>query len=105
MFISYKQARSNFQKIRRHAQNLKNINLNNQLMYSCAFDSNKYFKLIKKVRGVCQGTTKNTAALYTPVGEYFGKDILEGFASDAEYLGRHVGDMSEYDNEFYKLCK
>ena len=79
--------------------------MNNQLIYSCTSDRNKYFKLIRKVRGVHKDTTKSLAALYTPVGEYFGKDTLEGFASDAEYLARHVGEKAEYDNEFYKLCK
>ena len=35
---------------------------------------------------------------------YYRKDTLEGFARDAELLGKFVGESLEYDNEFYKLC-
>jgi hypothetical protein len=28
--------------------------------------------------------------LYTPAGEYYGSDTLEGFAKDAELLGKFV---------------
>ena len=31
--------------------------------------------------------------------------MLEGFAADAEFLGRARGESSTYDNEFYRLCK
>ena len=31
--------------------------------------------------------------------------MLEGFAADAEFLGRSRGESSTYDNEFYRLCK
>ena len=30
---------------------------------------------------------------------------MEGFAADAEYLGRARGESASYDNEFYRLCK
>ena len=46
----------------------------------------------------------NITSLHTPLGEYHGKDTLEGFAGDAELLGRNVGEKPEYDNTFYKLC-
>ena len=42
--------------------------------------------------------------LQTPVGDFHGKDVLEGFATDAELLGKFVGENSQYDNRFYKLC-
>ena len=101
-FIKYKTARSQFQQVRRYQHNLKTIRANNELMWSDKTDRNKYFKLVKNMRGV--QSRKALQALYTPVGEFFGSDTLEGFASDAEYLARSVGEEPEYDNEFYRLC-
>ena len=43
--------------------------------------------------------------LKTPVGTFSDGDVLEGFAADAEYLGRDRGEPDIYDNEFYRLCK
>ena len=42
-------------------------------------------------------------ALHSPTGVYYGSDTLEGFVSDAEELGKSVGESAEYDNEFYQL--
>ena len=42
--------------------------------------------------------------LHTPSGDYFGNDILEGFANDAELLGKSVEEAPQYDNHFYRLC-
>ena len=33
-------------------------------------------------------TNTNTPVLATPVGTFHGRDILEGFASDAEHLAK-----------------
>ena len=40
----------------------------------------------------------------TPVGCYYGADILEGFTADAEFLVRAEGVCPGYDNDFYKMC-
>ena len=40
---------------------------------------------MRKLRG--QYTTSASIKLKTPAGTYFGADVLEGFAADAEYLG------------------
>ena len=101
-YTRYKQARANFQQTRRHQHNLKTIHLNNELMYSNISDRNKHYKLVKKLRG--SKSRKSLTALHTPAGDYFGKDTLEGFAGDAELLGRAVGERPEYDNAFYRLC-
>ena len=47
---------------------------------------------------------KSITTLYTPLGAYYGKDTLEGFAADAEFLGKKAGEKPEYDNAFYRLC-
>ena len=67
-----------------------------------ANDRKRHFKLIRRLRGSSTKKTLNT--LHTPAGEYHGNDILEGFANDAEQLGRFVGETSEFDNNFYRLC-
>ena len=35
---------------------------------------------------------------------HHGTDILEGFAKDAEMLGKFVGESPKFDNKFYRLC-
>ena len=72
-------------------------------MHSNNSDRNKHFQLVKRMRGL--QTKKSLAVLQTPAGKYFGSDTLEGFASDAELLGKFIGESPEYDNEFYRLCK
>ena len=101
-FLQYKKARANFQQTRRYQHNLKTIRVNNELMNSFVSDRNKHFKLVKNIRGTQPKKVLKT--LHTPVGEFFGNDTLEGFASDAEYLARLVGENPEYDNAFYRLC-
>ena len=46
-----------------------------------------------------------TPILHTPVGSYYGQDILEGFAADAEYLGKLNTGKPHFDQGFYRLCK
>ena len=41
---------------------------------------------IKRINGLISHSS--IPSLSTPVGDYFGDDILEGFAADAEHLGR-----------------
>ena len=65
-------------------------------------DRRKYFKLVKKMQG--SQSRKCLTTLNTPDGAYYGTDILEGFARDAELLGKFIGESAEYDNEFYRLC-
>ena len=47
----------------------------------------------------------STKLLETPLGVYYGNDVLEGFAADAEYLGRATTDNENFDKAFYDLCK
>ena len=72
-------------------------------MSSSMTDRNEYFKLLSRTRG--RQKNKPLTVVQTPVGGYFGFDTLEGFASDAEYLGRAVGEKPRFDNEFYQLYK
>ena len=72
-------------------------------MSTNASDRNKYFQLVKRLRGASSKKQK-LSELQTAAGTYYGSDTLEGFARDAELLGEYVGESSDYDNEFYRLC-
>ena len=48
----------------------------------------------------CQNSTDTPLKLETPEGTYSEDDVLEGFAADAEHLGRARGETDMYDNEF-----
>ena len=41
----------------------------------------------------------------THVGPYYGEDVLEGFAADAEHMGKTNESNPSFDQSFYKLCK
>ena len=99
--ISFLYARSNLQRVTRHEDNLKYIKENNNLMHADLNDKDKVFAIMKAARRekVCPPTK-----LVTPVGEYTGADILEGFAADSEKLGQAKGECEGYDNDFYRLC-
>ena len=58
---------------------------------------------MKKFRGEESNTI--TSILHTPVGTFHNDDVLEGFASDAENLGKPDENASWYDRSFYMLCK
>ena len=102
--LNYTSARSNLQKLRRYEDNLHSIRENNFLMNSHRNDRNKVYARMKKHRG--QANKNVNSVLHTPVGSFHGEDVLEGFASDAEHLGRSSeASSSGFDQEFYKLCK
>ena len=46
-----------------------------------------------------------TDHLKTPTGEYYGEDVLEGFAADAEHLGKQTENSTVFDKKYYNLCK
>ena len=99
----YTAAKSNLQRIRRYEDHLINIRHNNFLMNSYHHDRNKVYARMKKLRGA--STTRKTSLLQTPVGTYHGEDVLEGFAADAEHLGKSNEMSSKFEQSFYKLCK
>ena len=100
---AYVRARANFQNRRRYLDNLSYVSNNNELMVSQISDRNQVYRKLKKMRN--QSSSPVTSCLKTPVGVYHGVDILEGFAADAEHLGRDRGDCVQFDNDFYRLCK
>ena len=100
---AYVRARAHFQKRRRYTDNLSYVSNNNELMVSQMSDRNQIYRKMKKMRN--QSSSPATSCLKTPVGIYYGADILEGFAADAEHLGRDSGDWGQFDNDFYRLCK
>ena len=100
---SYTKARSELQKLRRRQEHLQHISENMYLIHSSRHDRNKVYARMKRYRGEFQNTT--TKLLITPVGSFSGLDVLEGFAADAEYLGKSNEDSPSFDQKFYKLCK
>ena len=103
LWQSYKQARSSLQYKRRNKENLQNIQINNKLMYSSIHDRNKVYSTLKKLRN--EKSRPVTKILHTPVGTYYDNDVLEGFAADAENLGKKSEENNNFDNYFYNLCK
>ena len=101
-YHEYVQARKALQQVRRYDGSLADIKLNNEIMRAHSNDRNRVYSLMKESRGVSTGIV--TSRLETPVGTYFGKDILEGFTPDAEYFGRTEGECPKYDNHFYRMC-
>ena len=45
-----------------------------------------------------------TPMIITPLGNYTGESVLEGFTADAELLGAIREDTEGFDNKFYNLC-
>ena len=72
-------------------------------MKALATDKNKIYSKLKQMRGAKVPTKPQH--LKTPVGTFSGDCVLDGFAADAEYLGRERGEPEIYDNNFYRLCK
>ena len=101
--LSYTSARSDLQRTRRYEDNLHHIKQNNFLMHSNIHNKNKVFSRMKNARGVTPST--GTTLLQTPVGVFHGDDVLEGFAADAEFLGRPNEESPWFDHTFYRLCK
>ena len=102
-YRTFRQARAAFQQIRRHSVNLKVIKLNNKLINTYKNERNKHLSLIQNIRGY--KSRQRLTVLHTPSGDYyFGNEILEGFANDAELLGKSVEEAPQYDNHFYRLC-
>ena len=101
--LKYCQAKSTLQYLRRYEDNLRNIKHNNELMQSSIHNRNETYSKVRAWRGSSARST--TSKLVTPVGTYFGSDVLEGFAADAEFLGRKSEKCDQFDNEFYNLCK
>ena len=95
-------ARSNLQSLRRYEENVSFIRHNNFLMHSTYHDRNKVYASLRKARG--EKNSKLTM-LHTPVGTYYGEDVLEGFAADAENLAQSNENCSNFNQSFYKLCK
>ena len=102
-YQAYIIARRVLQRTERYERNLSFSRFNNKLMLANSSDKNEVFSLMKKSRGVTSNSIR-TSKLDTPVGTYYGLDILEGFTADTEYLGKADGDKSEYDNNFYRMC-
>ena len=103
--IRYKlcQAKSHLQKLTRQDENLKTIKLNNKLINSNKHNRNQVYSTLKRMRSERQKPATNV--LETPVGTYHGDDVLEGFAADAEHLGRPTTEDKKFDKEFYNICK
>ena len=101
--IQYAQCRAQLQRIQRLEHSRKAIRQNHQLMFCNKNDRNKIYSMLKKSRGDYSDSTPSV--LFTPVGKYHAEEVLEGFAADAEYLGKSSEDCSRFNRSFYNLCK
>ena len=72
-------------------------------MHSNKNNRNKVYECMKKARG--EKSSNETSVLFTPVGQYLGDDVLEGFTADAEFLGKPNECSNNFDRSFYNLCK
>ena len=99
----YTDARRNLQRIIRQEKNFLHIRQHNHLMFLDRKNRSKIFSAVRRSRGVSSKTI--TPVLHTPVGAYHGEDVLEGFAADAEHLGKCNEGITHFDQGFYKLCK
>ena len=59
--------------------------------------------MLKNLRNSGSKST-TTSILETPAGTFYGDDVLEGFAADAEFLGRPSEENGYFDKKFYDLC-
>ena len=101
-YIQYKLARGIFQRAYRYETELRFIKDNNTIMQADKANKKEFFNTIKNMSSSKRKQYPNV--LNTPTGTYYGMDTLEGFAADAELLGKAVGEAQEFDNDFYKLC-
>jgi hypothetical protein len=101
--LEYTAARARLQMLRRYEDNLQLIRQNNHLMYSHANNRNQVYAYMKRARGDHSDTT--TSILHTPVGSFHEEDVLEGFAADAEHLGKSNENVTCFNRGFYNLCK
>ena len=72
-------------------------------MYLDKGNKSKIFSFLRRKRGNTSHTM--TTVLSTPVGTYSNEDVLEGFAADAEHLGKSNEGNKHFDQGFYRLCK
>ena len=101
-WVNYAEARSNLQRTSRAEYNQKTMSLNNTLMNASNHDRNKVYSLLRNLRN--EGRKSATSTLESPAGTFYGEDILEGFAADAEHLGKPTEPNDYFDREFYELC-
>ena len=72
-------------------------------MAASVYNKNEIYSTLKRLRN--DKSPPDTEKLITALGEFHGPDILEGFASDAEFLGRPPSDQADFDKDFYHLCQ
>ena len=80
----YIQARAELQRLRRREENMRFVSSNNTIMHLDQTNRSMIFKTLKTYMGT--NKTEGTQVLHTPIGSYYGEDVLEGFAADAEYI-------------------
>ena len=71
-------------------------------MHATSHDRNRVYSVLRSLRKL--GDKASTNLLESPAGTFYGNDILEGFAADAEYLGKPTEDNNYFDKELYELC-
>ena len=100
---NFANARANLQRIIRKQRNFFHIRQHNHLKFLDKKNRSKIFSAVRRFR--CDPLNTTTPVLHTPVGNFHGGDVLEGFASDAEHLGKSNEAITYFAQGFYKLCK
>ena len=98
----YAAARANLQRVTRWESDKKTRCLNNYLMRSDKKNQKHVFSKLRQLRNT--KTKSTTSFLNSAAGQYYGNDVLEGFAADAEFLGKPTEENDYFDKEFYELC-
>ena len=98
----YATARANLQGVTRWESDKKTRCLNNYLMRSDKKNQKHVFSKLRQLRNT--KTKSTTSFLNSAAGQYYGNDVLEGFAADAEFLGKPTEENDYFDKEFYELC-
>ena len=87
------------QRVACHQSTMLNIKQNNYLMHLNANNRSRIFAVMKKARGDSPNSVANV--LHTPVSTFYGEDVLEGFAADAEFLGKSLPLYAWQEHSLY----
>ena len=91
--IARKETRARLQKVRKDETNNRQRNINDDLM-----DTHR------NISNGSKGQNNPIDFIDTLVGRFSGENVLEGFAANIEELNSDRKDMTNFDNEFYKMC-
>ena len=102
--IARKETRARLQKVRKDETNNRQRKINEDLMDTLLNNISNVSKNLKKISNGSKGQNNPIDFIDTLVGRFSGENVLEGFAANIEELNSDRKDMTNFDNEFYKMC-